>query len=293
MNSSRQTSAPGDTAVGFLFPLDEVPRANGTAQPNRRTLDDEASEMTEAAQESGAQPAQEIRLRNTARSSNATPAKRRRPKEVIILGDAPDTRAEHEAHEAGYRCVCGIDEAGRGPLAGPVVAAAVVLPDGFELPGLNDSKKLTARKREALFEALMQDDRILKSVAQASVEEIDRLNILHATHLAMRRAAEGLPKAADFCLIDGLAVPNFPLPSRNLIKGDARCLSIAAASILAKVTRDRLMTELDRRYPQYGFAKHAGYGTAAHLQALREYGITPHHRRSFAPVAQMALPLSF
>lgn len=214
-----------------------------------------------------------------------------RRKQEFTLPPAPDMSAETAAHEAGYRCVCGIDEAGRGPLAGPVVAAAVVLPAGYELPGLNDSKKLTAKQRERLFEALMADDRVQKSVAQASVEEIDRLNILYATHLAMRRAAEGLPAPADFCLIDGLAVPNFPLPSQNLVKGDARCLSIAAASILAKVTRDRYMAELDALFPQYGFARHAGYGTAAHLKALREYGVTVHHRRSFAPVAQMELPL--
>lgn len=214
-----------------------------------------------------------------------------RKKQEFTLPPAPDMSAETAAHEAGYRTVCGIDEAGRGPLAGPVVAAAVVLPAGYELPGLNDSKKLTAKQRERLYEALMADARVQKCVAQASVEEIDRLNILYATHLAMRRAAEGLPIPADFCLIDGLAVPNFPLPSQNLVKGDARCLSIAAASILAKVTRDRYMAALDAEFPQYGFARHAGYGTAAHLKALREYGVTVHHRRSFAPVAQMELPL--
>lgn len=213
-----------------------------------------------------------------------------RKKQEFTLPPAPDMSAETAAYEAGYRCVCGIDEAGRGPLAGPVVAAAVVLPAGYELPGLNDSKKLTAKQRERLYEALMTDERVQKCVAQASVEEIDRLNILYATHLAMRRAAEGLPAPADFCLIDGLAVPNFPLPSQNLVKGDARCLSIAAASILAKVTRDRYMAALDAEFPQYGFARHAGYGTAAHLKALREYGVTVHHRRSFAPVAQMELP---
>lgn len=193
----------------------------------------------------------------------------------------------------GFARVCGIDEAGRGPLAGPVVAAAVILPRGYELPGLNDSKKLTARRREALYEALMADERVQKCVAEATVEEIDRLNILRATHLAMARAAQGLVPPPDFCLIDGLPVPGFPLPSRALVKGDARSLSISAASILAKVTRDHYMTELDAQFPQYGFAKHAGYGTAAHLRAIEEYGITPHHRRSFGPVAQMALPLGF
>lgn len=203
----------------------------------------------------------------------------------------PDMQAEAEARGAGYVCICGIDEAGRGPLAGPVMAAAVVLPEGFVLEGLHDSKKLSARRREVLYESLMADERVMKCVASASVEEIDCLNILRATHLAMRRAVLGLPRKPDFCLIDGLPVPNFPLPSRALVKGDARCLSIAAASVLAKVTRDRYMRRLAQEFPQYGFERHAGYGTREHLQALRHYGITPHHRRSFAPVAQMELPL--
>ena len=199
--------------------------------------------------------------------------------------------AEQEAHAEGFARVCGIDEAGRGPLAGPVVAAAVILPAGYELPGLNDSKKLTAKKREALYEALMADDAVQKSIAQATVEEIDELNILRATHLAMRRAAEGLPGGVDFCLIDGLPVPGFPLPSRSIVKGDARCLSIAAASILAKVWRDHYMQELHRQFPAYGFDRHAGYGTRAHMQAIREHGATIHHRRTFAPVTQLELPL--
>ena len=199
--------------------------------------------------------------------------------------------AESAAYAAGYTCVCGIDEAGRGPLAGPVMAAAVVLPPDFSLPGLNDSKQLTARRREALYAALMDDDRVKKCVAEASVEEIDRLNILRATHLAMRRAAEGLTVTADFALIDGLAVSGFPLPQRNIVRGDALCVSIAAASILAKVTRDRRMQELDALFPHYGFARNAGYGTKEHLLAIQNYGITPHHRRSFGPVAQMSLPL--
>ncbi|MBQ9836350.1 MAG: ribonuclease HII [Akkermansia sp.] len=205
----------------------------------------------------------------------------------------PDMQEEMAAYAEGYHYVCGIDEAGRGPLAGPVMTAAVMLPQGYELPGLNDSKKLTAHKREELYAALMADERVLKCVAQASVEEIDKLNILRATHLAMARAAQGLPQQPDMCLIDGLPVPGFPLPSRSLVKGDARCLSIAAASILAKVSRDHYMQELARQYPHYGFERHAGYGTRQHMQAIRQYGITPHHRRSFAPVAQMELPLGF
>ena len=203
----------------------------------------------------------------------------------------PDMSEELAAHSEGYARVCGIDEAGRGPLAGPVVAAAVILPPGYSLPGLNDSKKLTAKKREVLYTALMEDEAVQKCIAQATVQEIDELNILRATHLAMRRAAEGLPGGADFCLIDGLPVPGFPLPSRSIVKGDARCLSIAAASILAKVWRDHYMNELDRQFPAYGFARHAGYGTKAHIQAIHEHGITVHHRRTFAPVTQLELPL--
>ncbi|MBR5330130.1 MAG: ribonuclease HII, partial [Akkermansia sp.] len=179
----------------------------------------------------------------------------------------PDMSEELAAHSEGYARVCGMDEAGRGPLAGPVVAAAVILPPGYSLPGLNDSKKLTAKKREVLYAALMEDDAVQKCIAQATVQEIDELNILRATHLAMRRAAEGLPGGVDFCLIDGLPVPGFPLPSRSIVKGDARCLSIAAASILAKVWRDHYMNELDCQFPAYGFARHAGYGTKAHMQA--------------------------
>lgn len=203
----------------------------------------------------------------------------------------PDMAEEQQALAEGYTRVCGIDEAGRGPLAGPVVAAAVILPQGYELPGLNDSKKLTARKREALYEALMADAAVQKCIAQATVAEIDELNILRATHLAMRRAAEGVPGGVDFCLIDGLPVPGFPLPSRSIVKGDARCLSIAAASILAKVWRDHHMLELHRQFPEYGFDRHAGYGTKAHMQAIRDHGATIHHRRTFAPVAQLELPL--
>ncbi len=205
------------------------------------------------------------------------------------LPAAPTMEWEAAAHAEGYARICGIDEAGRGPLAGPVVAAAVILPEGYELPGLTDSKKLSARRREVLYAALMDDPRVCKCVAEASVAEIDRFNILRATHLAMQRAAAGLAGSpaggVDFCLIDGLPVPDFPFPSRALVKGDARCLSIAAASILAKVTRDRSMRELDKRYPQYGFARHAGYGTHMHLEALARHGVTPEHRRSFAPVA--------
>ena len=210
---------------------------------------------------------------------------------TLTPAEPPDMTEEAAAHADGYARVCGIDEAGRGPLAGPVVAAAVILPDGYSLPGLNDSKKLTAKKREILYAALMEDERIQKHIAIASVQEIDELNILRATHLAMRRAAEGISGGVDFCLIDGLPVPGFPYPSRSIVKGDARCLSIAAASILAKVWRDHHMNELHQQFPVYGFNRHAGYGTKAHIQAIHEHGISIHHRRSFAPVAQLELPL--
>lgn len=216
-----------------------------------------------------------------------------RDKQVFTLPDSPDLEHESLTMQQGYSRICGIDEAGRGPLAGPVVAAAVILPPDYELVGLNDSKKLSTKRRELLFTALMEDERVTKCIASATVEEIDQLNILRATHLAMRRAAEGLKPACDFCLIDGLAVPNFPIASANLVKGDARSLSIAAASILAKVSRDHIMQELDRLHPEYGFAKHSGYGTKVHLEAIRTHGITPHHRRSFGPVAQQSLALEF
>lgn len=209
------------------------------------------------------------------------------------MKSTPTMQEENAAHAEGWLRVCGIDEAGRGPLAGPVVAAAVLLPAGYELPGLTDSKQLSAKARERLFDIIMQDPAVAKSIARAEVEEIDRLNILRATHLAMRRAAEQLQPRPDFCLIDGLPVRQFPLPHRALVKGDARSLSIAAASVLAKVTRDRIMQELHTQYPLYGWQRNAGYGTRAHLLAISQHGITPHHRRSFAPVAQAELPLEF
>ena len=199
----------------------------------------------------------------------------------------PDMSFETEARASGFLHVAGVDEAGRGPLAGPVVAGAAILPEHLEgLPGLNDSKQLTAAKREALFAALLERADVHCSVGIASTEEIDRLNILRATHLAMARAVEGLSLRPDFCLVDGL-----PVPHRAIVKGDGRSLSIAAASVLAKVTRDRMMTEADAEFPQYGFAKHKGYGTKVHMEALRKHGPCPLHRRSFAPVSQMELSL--
>lgn len=175
---------------------------------------------------------------------------------------------------------CGVDEAGRGPLAGPVCAAAVILPDDFDIPGLNDSKKLTEKKREALF-PMIQEQAVTYGIAFASVEEIESLNILGATFLAMNRAIAMLVPAPDFALIDGNRNSGIALRSICVIGGDAKCASISAASVLAKVTRDRLMLELDETYPQYGFAQHKGYGTKAHYEALRTYGPSPVHRLSF------------
>jgi len=180
----------------------------------------------------------------------------------------------------GYSAICGVDEAGRGPLCGPVVAAACILPFDCVIEGLNDSKKLTEKKREALFDVILEKA-VCCSVAQASVEEIDALNILEATLLAMRRAIAGLSVPADFALIDGNICRDFPLPARAVIHGDAISPSIAAASILAKVTRDRMCIDLDAAYPMYGIAKNKGYGSKQHMEALRQYGPAPIHRKKF------------
>lgn len=193
----------------------------------------------------------------------------------------PDYSVENEIKAKGYKLVCGIDEAGRGPLAGPVCAAAVILPEGAEIEGLNDSKKLTEKKREALFDVIKQTA-VSYSVAFASVEEIEEVNILNATFLAMKRALEGLNAPPDFAVIDGNKIPpELPVPATAVVKGDSVCCSVAAASILAKVTRDRLMLEYDRKYPQYGFSKHKGYGTKLHIEAIGKYGAADIHRMSF------------
>ena len=189
-------------------------------------------------------------------------------------------KLEAELTEAGCQAVCGVDEAGRGPLCGPVVAAACILPQGLVIEGLNDSKKLTAKKREALFDFICENA-IAYCIAEASVEEIDRLNILEADLLAMRRAIDGLSVKADYALIDGNVARDFQIPAKAVVHGDAISPSIAAASILAKVTRDRQCAELDAAYPQYGIAKHKGYGTKAHMDALRTYGPSPIHRKQF------------
>ncbi len=192
----------------------------------------------------------------------------------------PDYSFELAARDAGYRHVCGIDEAGRGPLSGPVVAAACVLEPGTEIPGLNDSKKLTPKKRDLLYDLVIERATDF-AVGFATPEEVDSINILNATMLAMRRAIAALKVSADYALVDGNCIRDYPIPARAIIKGDSLSMSVAAASILAKVTRDRLCLEDDRQYPMYGFAKHKGYGTAEHIAALRTYGPCPIHRKTF------------
>lgn len=192
----------------------------------------------------------------------------------------PDYSIEQELMLRGYKNICGVDEAGRGPLCGPVVAAACILPDGLFIEGLNDSKKLTEKKREALFDVICESA-VAYCIAEASVEEINEMNILEADLLAMRRAIDGLAVKADFAIIDGNIARDFQIPAMAVVKGDSRSMNIAAASILAKVTRDRMCIDLDAQYPQYEIAKHKGYGTKAHMEALRKYGPSPIHRKKF------------
>ncbi|MBQ2963764.1 MAG: ribonuclease HII [Clostridia bacterium] len=192
----------------------------------------------------------------------------------------PDYEYEARAAAKGFTAVCGVDEAGRGPLAGPVCAAAVILPQGLVIEGLNDSKKLSEKKREMLYDKVVENA-LAWSVAFASEAEIDEINILQATFLAMKRAVEGLSVKTDYALIDGNRMPPLGIDGETVIKGDSLSMSIAAASIIAKVTRDRLMLEIDKEYPQYLFSQHKGYGTALHYEMLEKHGISPVHRRSF------------
>ena len=182
--------------------------------------------------------------------------------------------------EQGYKAICGVDEAGRGPFAGPVFAAAVILPEGLVIEGVKDSKKLSEKKREQLFDVI-KEQALAYCVASASVEEIETLNILQADMLAMKRAVEGLSVKADFAMIDGNKTPQLDIPCEAIVKGDAKSESIAAASILAKVSRDRYICGLAEKYPQHGFEKHKGYGTKAHREAILEYGPCEIHRMSF------------
>lgn len=193
----------------------------------------------------------------------------------------PDFSYENSVRQNGYKFVCGVDEAGRGPLAGPVCAAAVILPENCEIEGLDDSKKISEKKREILFNEIVEKA-VSYNIAYGTLEEIEKYNILEATYLAMNRAVEGLKIKPDFALIDGNRIPkNITVPCETVVKGDSKSYSIAAASILAKVTRDRLMTEYDKKYPEYLFAKHKGYGTKAHYEAIRQYGVCEIHRLSF------------
>lgn len=192
----------------------------------------------------------------------------------------PTFEYEEKYYAEGFSAVCGCDEAGRGPLCGPVVAAAVILPLGLEIEGLNDSKKLSEKKREALFE-IIKEKALAYAIAEVSPAEIDGINILNASMLAMKRAIDALPVKADFALIDGNCSRGFEIPTETVVKGDAKSYSIAAASILAKVTRDRGCIELDNEYPQYGIAKHKGYPTKDHMDAVRQYGPAPIYRMSF------------
>ena len=187
---------------------------------------------------------------------------------------------ETELRAEGLTLICGVDEAGRGPLAGPVCAAAVILPAGCEIPGLDDSKKLTEKKREALYPVIVEKA-LCYGIAFADHEEIDALNILQATYLAMNRAIEQLDVLPELALIDGNRSSGITVPNRTIVKGDSKCACIAAASVLAKVTRDWCMLGMAEKYPEYGFAQHKGYGTAAHYAALREYGPCPIHRLTF------------
>lgn len=187
---------------------------------------------------------------------------------------------ENELRAEGLTLICGVDEAGRGPLAGPVCAAAVILPAGCEIPGLDDSKKLTEKKREALYPVIVEKA-LCYGIAFADHEEIDALNILQATYLAMNRAIEQLDVLPELALIDGNRSSGITVPNRTIVKGDSKCACIAAASVLAKVTRDWCMLGMAEKYPGYGFAQHKGYGTAAHYAALREYGPCPIHRLTF------------
>jgi ribonuclease HII len=195
---------------------------------------------------------------------------------------------EKEVRARGFRLVAGIDEAGRGPLAGPVVAAAVMLPPRARLSGVDDSKRLSPKQREEAF-ALLQEKALAIGVGIVEAGEIDRINIHQASLRAMEKAVAKLSLIPDFLFIDGLHTLTLPLPQKAVVKGDQRCLAIAAASIVAKVTRDRIMTDYHREYPEYNFIRHKGYGTKEHIQAIEKYGSCPLHRRSFRPIYQRSL----
>ena len=191
-----------------------------------------------------------------------------------------DFTYETEAHEKGYAVVCGVDEAGRGPLAGPVFAAAVILPENYSHEILNDSKKLSEKKRDLVYDDIIKDA-VAYSVGIATEKEIDDINILNATFLAMKRAVDGLSIKPDLAYIDGNQYPKTGVKEVTIVKGDSKCMSVAAASIIAKVSRDRYMLKVAEEYPQYEFSKHKGYGTKLHYEMIEKYGVSPVHRRSF------------
>ncbi|WP_276766779.1 ribonuclease HII [Gemella morbillorum] len=193
---------------------------------------------------------------------------------------------ENKCYNKGCKYICGIDEVGRGPLAGPVVAAAVILKQDSYFEGLNDSKKLSEKKREELFEKI-KEEAVAYAICEVSNEEIERYNIYNAARIAMQRAVEQLKVRPDFLLIDAMPFENYPIPNFSMVKGDEKSVSIAAASVIAKVYRDRLMKEYAKKYPHYDFENNAGYGTKKHLEGLKAYGITPIHRRDFEPVKSM------
>ena len=197
----------------------------------------------------------------------------------------PDLLFEKNLVESGYKYVAGVDEAGRGPLAGPVVAAAVILPEEFSSNQLNDSKKLSSSKREKIYNELMNvDSKVISAFAVIDEVVIDKINILRATHKAMAQASSNLSIEPSFVIIDGMPIKDFPFNNESIIKGDSKSLSIAAASVIAKVERDRIMLNYSKEYPEYKFEKHKGYGTKLHLDALKKFGPCKIHRKSFAPV---------
>ena len=197
----------------------------------------------------------------------------------------PDLFFEKKLVESGYKYIAGVDEAGRGPLAGPVVAAAVILPEEFSSNQLNDSKKLSSSKREKIYNELMNvDSKVISAFAVIDEVVIDKINILRATHMAMAQASSNLSIEPSFVIIDGMPIKDFPFNNESIIKGDSKSLSIAAASVIAKVERDRIMLNYSKEYPEYKFEKHKGYGTKLHLDALKKFGPCKIHRKSFAPV---------
>ncbi len=211
------------------------------------------------------------------------------PRSALLTEADELLRPECECWAEGFCFVAGVDEVGRGPLAGPVVAAAVVFPRGVPWPWVNDSKQMSEEARKEARDAILALPGVQVGIGEVPVDLIDQMNILNATHLAMRLAVQKLERA-DFILVDGRPVKGLPLPSKAIVKGDAKSASIAAASIVAKVYRDELMTKLDAEYPGYGFAEHKGYGTEKHLRALKELGVTSVHRRSFRPVREILEP---